>query len=205
MTEGTSEVETYKIVIIGGGSVGKSCLTVRFLQGRFIQDYDPTIEESYKKKITIDEKPCMLEIIDTAGQEEYRSVRDKYIRIGEAFLLVFSIISRASYTEARNLHEAIRRAKNFQAVPVVTVANKADLDEERLVSREEGETLAKKYNSQYYETSAKNGSNVTECFESLVREVRNLKAQQSQQNPEENKQDEKDKDTDSKGGCCIIL
>ncbi|KAJ3424766.1 ras-like protein [Anaeramoeba flamelloides] len=201
----SEENETYKIVIIGGGSVGKSCLTVRFLQGRFIQDYDPTIEESYKKKITTDEKPCMLEIIDTAGQEEYRSVRDKYIRIGEAFLLVFSIISRASYTEARNLHEAIRRAKNFQAVPVVTVANKADLDEERLVSREEGETLAKKYNSQYYETSAKNGSNVTECFESLVREVRNLKAQQSQQNPENEKQDEKDQDTDSKGGCCVIL
>ena len=160
----------FRVVVVGGGSVGKSCLTVRFLQGRFIQDYDPTIEESYKKTVSVDDEDAVLEIIDTAGQEEYRSVRDKYIRIGEAFLLVFSIISRASYTEARNLHEAIRRAKNFQKVPVVTVANKIDLDDERLVTQEEGQSLAEKYGSTYYETSAKSGKKVENCFKTLVRE-----------------------------------
>ncbi|KAJ5080446.1 ras-like protein [Anaeramoeba ignava] len=194
--------EVHKVVIIGGGSVGKSCITVRFLQGKFIEDYDPTIEESYKKVVIIDEKPATLEIIDTAGQEEYRSVRDKYIRLGEGFILVFSIISRASYTEARGLHEAIRRAKNFMNVPVVTVANKSDLAEERLVSTEEGETLAKKYSSPYYETSAKTGSNVNICFEALVRELR--KAKSSPKTTGQNSAPQANTETKS-GGCCLIL
>ncbi|KAJ3448431.1 ras gtpase-related [Anaeramoeba flamelloides] len=92
--------EVHKIVIIGGGSVGKSCLTIRYLQGKFIRDSDPTIRENYEKVVEVDEKECLLEIIDTAGQEEYGSVRDKCIKLGKGFLIVYSIISRASYTEA---------------------------------------------------------------------------------------------------------
>ncbi|KAJ5079406.1 ras-like protein [Anaeramoeba ignava] len=194
-----TEDNPLKIVLIGGGSVGKSCLTAQFLQGKFIEDYDPTIEENYRKVVNIDGEDTHLEIIDTAGQEEYRSVRDKYIKLGEGFIIVFSIISRTSFLEARNLHEAIRRVNNFQAVPVITVANKADLADERLVSQEEGETLTKKYSSSYYETSAKTGMNVNACFEEIIKQTKLFRKEKSVKPQEPSIYDEKSK------GCCLIL
>ncbi|KAJ5073180.1 ras-like protein [Anaeramoeba ignava] len=169
--------ELYKLVVIGGGSVGKSCLIVRYLQGKFIQDYDPTIEENYRKMVIVDDRPSMLEILDTAGQEEYRTVRDKYLKQGEGFLLCFSITARASFSEAKNLHESIRLIKRIDTTPVVTVGNKCDLEDERLVSQEEADELAAKYNSEYIETSAKTGLNVHAAFEALVRRVRKFKSE----------------------------
>ena len=57
----------YKIVVLGSGGVGKSALTVQFVQGIFIEKYDPTIEECYRKTMEINGQECVLEIIDTAG------------------------------------------------------------------------------------------------------------------------------------------
>ncbi|KAJ5071339.1 ras-like protein [Anaeramoeba ignava] len=195
--------EYYKIVLIGGGSVGKSCLTVQYLHGRFHQDYDPTIEQSYQKETEIDNKEVTLEIIDTAGQEEYRSVRDKYISTGQAFLIVYSIISRTSFIEAKQLHQAVKRAKGPKGAPVITVANKSDLHEERVVTVESGEELAAEFSSLYFETSAKTGSNVAECFQQLVRELRKRKDTISENQPKSNPQKEVNKSEG--GGCCIIL
>ena len=67
----------YKLVIVGGGGVGKSALTIRLIQNHFIDEYDPTIEDSYRKQVTIDEETCLLDILDTAGQEEYSAMRDQ--------------------------------------------------------------------------------------------------------------------------------
>ncbi|KAJ5073592.1 ras-like protein [Anaeramoeba ignava] len=170
--------ELYKLVVIGGGSVGKSCLTVRYLQGKFIQDYDPTIEENYRKMVIVDDRPCMLEILDTAGQEEYRTVRDKYLKQGQGFLLCYSITSRASFSEAKKLHETLRIVKKTNKIPIVTVGNKTDLESDRLVSTEEGEQLAQEFSCEFIETSAKTGLNVTEAYESLVRAVRKWKIEQ---------------------------
>ena len=57
----------YKIVVLGSGGVGKSALTVQFVQGIFVEKYDPTIEDSYRKQVEVDGQQCMLEILDTAG------------------------------------------------------------------------------------------------------------------------------------------
>ena len=65
----------YKLVIVGGGGVGKSALTIQLIQNHFIDEYDPTIEDSYRKQVTIDEETCLLDILDTAGQEEYSAMR----------------------------------------------------------------------------------------------------------------------------------
>jgi len=73
----------YRITVIGAGAVGKSALTVRFIQGNFVERYDPTIEDSYRKLIEIDSVACVLDIMDTAGQEEYSALRDQYMKTGE--------------------------------------------------------------------------------------------------------------------------
>ena len=87
----------YKLVVVGGGGVGKSALTIRLIQpDHFVDEYDPTIEDSYRKQVTIDEETCLLDILDTAGQEEYSVMRDGWFRNGDCFLLVFSATSRRS-------------------------------------------------------------------------------------------------------------
>ena len=73
----------YKLVIVGGGGVGKSALTIQLIQNHFIDEYDPTIEDSYRKQVTIDDETCLLDILDTAGQEEYSAMRDQYMRTGK--------------------------------------------------------------------------------------------------------------------------
>jgi len=75
----------YKLVVVGGGGVGKSALTIQFIQGHFVDDYDPTIEDSYRKQCVIDDEVALLDILDTAGQEEYHAMREQYMRTGEGF------------------------------------------------------------------------------------------------------------------------
>eukprot|EP01156_Anaeramoeba_ignava_P021128 Anaeramoba_ignava/c18238_g2_i2.p1 GENE.c18238_g2_i2~~c18238_g2_i2.p1 ORF type:complete len:197 (+),score=54.09 c18238_g2_i2:76-666(+) len=163
-----------RIVILGAGSVGKSCLTLRYLQNKFITDYDPTIEENYRKMVIVDGKPMLLEILDTAGQDEYRSIRDKYFRSGDGFLIVYSITSPQSFTEASSFHESLIRIKG-EKTPTITIGNKSDLETQRQISQKEGQELAKKSNSVLIETSAKTGQNVSQCFEDIARKVRDWK------------------------------
>eukprot|EP00490_Sorites_sp_Unknown_P002761 CAMPEP_0114656540 /NCGR_PEP_ID=MMETSP0191-20121206/12498_1 /TAXON_ID=126664 /ORGANISM="Sorites sp." /LENGTH=98 /DNA_ID=CAMNT_0001873961 /DNA_START=92 /DNA_END=384 /DNA_ORIENTATION=+ len=86
--------QDYKIVVLGGGGVGKSALTIRLVTDNFLDEYDPTIEDSYRKQVMIDDKPALLDILDTAGQEEFSSMQDQWMREGKGFLLVYSITSR---------------------------------------------------------------------------------------------------------------
>ena len=87
---------TYKIVVVGSGGVGKSCIVVRFVQGKFIKKYDPTIEDFYRKQIDVDGEAIMLDILDTAGQEEFSALRDSYMRTGDGFVLVYAVNSSTS-------------------------------------------------------------------------------------------------------------
>jgi len=163
----------YKLVIVGGGGVGKSALTIQLIQNHFIDEYDPTIEDSYRKQVTIDDETCLLDILDTAGQEEYSAMRDQYMRTGQGFLCVYAITSRTSFEEVSSFREQILRVKDADKVPLVICGNKCDLESERQVSKNEGHELAKSFESPFMETSAKARINVEESFFQLVREIRN--------------------------------
>ena len=162
----------YKLVIVGGGGVGKSALTIQLIQNHFIDEYDPTIEDSYRKQVTIDEETCLLDILDTAGQEEYSAMRDQYMRTGQGFLCVYAITSRSSFDEINAFREQILRVKDADTVPMVLVGNKSDLEAERQVTKVEGQDLAKSYGCPFFESSAKTRVNVEEGFYQLVREIR---------------------------------
>jgi GTPase KRas protein len=162
----------YKLVIVGGGGVGKSALTIQLIQNHFIDEYDPTIEDSYRKQVTIDDETCLLDILDTAGQEEYSAMRDQYMRTGQGFILVYAITSRSSFDEISSFRDQILRVKDKDKVPMVLVGNKCDLESERQVTSNEGNDLAKSFSCPFLETSAKTRINVEESFFSLVREIR---------------------------------
>jgi GTPase KRas len=125
--------------------VGKSALTIQLIQSHFVDEYDPTIEgmrcpanpadpDSYRKQCVIDDEVALLDVLDTAGQEEYSAMREQYMRTGEGFLLVYSITSRSSFEEISTFQQQILRVKDRDAYPIIVVANKADLEHERQVS-----------------------------------------------------------------------
>ncbi|GAN03647.1 RAS-related protein Rap-1b-like [Mucor ambiguus] len=162
----------YKLVVLGSGGVGKSALTVQFVQSIFVEKYDPTIEDSYRKQVEVDSQQCMLEILDTAGTEQFTAMRDLYMKNGQGFLLVFSITSSITLTDLIELREQILRVKDGENVPMVLVGNKCDLEEERMVSREQGMELSQQWGGKpFYETSARFKINVDEVFYDLVRQI----------------------------------
>ncbi|XP_013391765.1 ras-related protein M-Ras-like isoform X2 [Lingula anatina] len=148
-------VTTYKLVVVGDGGVGKSALTIQFFQKMFVQDYDPTIEDSYIQHTEIDGEWCILDVLDTAGQEEFSAMREQYMRKGDGFLLVYSVTDRQSYENIRNFHTQILRVKDRDSYPMLLVANKVDLVHLRKVPEEQGRDLAIQLGVQYIETSAK--------------------------------------------------
>ncbi|KAL0212804.1 hypothetical protein RCL1_006430 [Eukaryota sp. TZLM3-RCL] len=160
-----------QIVVVGGGGVGKSALSNRFVFGKFLERYDPTIEDTYRKPIDIDGSALRLEITDTAGQDEFDSIREQYLLSGHGFLLVYSIDSQESFDKVISLRDQILKLQKRQDVPMVLVGNKCDLEDGRAVTTDEGQLLADKFGCPFFETSAKEVINVDECFHSLVRAV----------------------------------
>eukprot|EP01119_Soliformovum_irregulare_P006477 TRINITY_DN1851_c0_g1_i1.p1 TRINITY_DN1851_c0_g1~~TRINITY_DN1851_c0_g1_i1.p1 ORF type:complete len:199 (+),score=31.56 TRINITY_DN1851_c0_g1_i1:141-737(+) len=162
----------HKLVILGEGGVGKSALTIQFTQNHFITEYDPTIENSYRKQVSIDEEICMLDILDTAGQEEYSAMRDQYIRSGHGFAIVFSVTSKGTFETLHTFHDQILRVKDVDSFPMILLGNKCDLLKDREVSTAEAKEFADSINAPFLETSAKARINVEEGFYQLVREIR---------------------------------
>ncbi|CAJ0960169.1 unnamed protein product [Ranitomeya imitator] len=161
----------YKVVVLGSGGVGKSALTVQFVTGSFIEKYDPTIEDFYRKEIEVDSSPSVLEILDTAGTEQFASMRDLYIKNGQGFILVYSLVNQQSFQDIKPMRDQIIRVKRYEKVPMILVGNKVDLEGEREVSYGEGKALADDWNCPFMETSAKNKASVDELFAEIVRQM----------------------------------
>ena len=176
----------YKVVVLGSGGVGKSALTVKFVSGTFMEKYDPTIEDFYRKEIEVDGAPSVLEILDTAGTEQFASMRDLYIKNGQGFVIVYSITSLQTFQDIKTMKEQIARVKGTDRVPVLLVGNKSDLEHLREVSTSEGHSLAQSWGCPFLEASAKSTLNVNEVFIEIVREMNCTPVK-------------------DKNGCCIIL
>uniref|UniRef100_A0A8B9W6T9 Muscle RAS onco homolog n=1 Tax=Bos mutus grunniens TaxID=30521 RepID=A0A8B9W6T9_BOSMU len=142
----SDNLPTYKLVVVGDGGVGKSALTIQFFQKIFVPDYDPTIEDSYLKHTEIDNQWAILDVLDTAGQEEFSAMREQYMRTGDGFLIVFSVTDKASFEHVDRFHQLILRVKDRESFPMILVANKVDLMHLRKITREQGKEMATKHN-----------------------------------------------------------
>ncbi|XP_017259997.1 ras-related protein ralB-B isoform X1 [Kryptolebias marmoratus] len=169
----------HKVIMVGSGGVGKSALTLQFMYDEFVEDYEPTKADSYRKKVVLDGEDVQIDILDTAGQEDYAAIRDNYFRSGEGFLLVFSITEQESFTATAELREQILRVKEEEGIPLLLVGNKSDLEDRRKVSVDEAAAKAGEWGVQYVETSAKTRANVDKVFFDLMREVRKKKMSES--------------------------
>ncbi|KAI0059198.1 hypothetical protein BV25DRAFT_1809429 [Artomyces pyxidatus] len=163
----------FSAVVFGAGGVGKSALTVRFIRDEFVENYDPTIEEEYRRPIEVDGEHSLLEVLDTAGAEQFTALNEVYIKSGRGFILVFSLTQEASLQEVDNLRKQIYRIKGENSrVPIVLVGTKLDLANEREVEHSSLVELSARWGVPFYETSAKRNWNVKDVFEDLVRQMR---------------------------------
>lgn len=174
----TNVIPLYKVIMVGSGGVGKSALTLQFMYDEFVEDYEPTKADSYRKKVSLDGQEVQIDILDTAGQEDYAAIRDNYFRSGEGFLCVFSITEQESLLSAHELREQILRVKNDENIPFLLVGNKADLEERRAVTEEMAREQADQWRVRYVETSAKTRQNVNSIFLDLLRSIQERRSQE---------------------------
>lgn len=165
----------------------------------FVRDYDPIIEDSYTKQCMIDDRAARLDILDTAGQEEFGAMREQYMRTGEGFLLglfrqIEAVLKKSMF------QRQILRVKDRDEFPMILIGNKAHLDHQRQVTQEEGQQLARQLKVTYMEASAKIRMNVDQAFHELVRVVRKFQEQECPPSPEPTR-----KEKDKKGCHCVIF
>ena len=168
-----------KIAVLGKGVVGKSSLTYRFINYDVSTEHDPTIEDRYKSNLNIEGTNYEVEILDTAGEEDYQNMMDMWISFGEGFLLVFAINDKESFNLIKSKHDRILRGKHGVKCPILLVGNKQDLENERQVNYSEAKEMADKWGIEYIETSAKTNFNCKEAFEMLAQEIVQKKGKNS--------------------------
>ena len=154
----------FKYIIIGDAAVGKSNLLLRYAHGQFKPEYQLTIGVEFgAKNIQIRNKIYRIQIWDTAGQENFRSITRAYYKNSVCALVVYDITNRDSFN---NVSTWIEDCKNQspKTIFMVLVGNKSDLQDKRQVNYEEGQELAERFQMLFFETSAKDGNNVEEIF-----------------------------------------
>lgn len=163
----------------------------------FVEDYEPTKADSYRKKVVLDGEEVQIDILDTAGQEDYAAIRDNYFRSGEGFLCVFSITEEDSFQATQEFREQILRVKGDSNIPFILVGNKADLSGSRQVQLATANNKATEWQVPYVETSAKTRENVDKVFYDLMREIRSRKVS-------DDSAGKTDKVKNKKKKCCIL-
>ncbi|XP_021345146.1 rho-related protein racA-like [Mizuhopecten yessoensis] len=166
-------MQNLKLVTVGDGAVGKSCLLISYSTNSFPSEYVPTVFDSYAADVMVDGKPVNLALWDTAGQEDYDRLRPLSYPATDVFFLCFSIESRASFENVPT--KWIPEIRHYcPDTPIVMVACKIDLrhtSSRDLVTYEEGAKVAKDCGMRYKETSALTQEGLKDCFDTAIREA----------------------------------
>ena len=172
----------YKVAIIGSTGVGKSSLCLQFTRNKFPENYEPTVEDYYRKKVNLDGEQVMFEIIDTAGQEGDLAILDSLIKQANGYLLVYDLTRKDSFNEMKEFRNRILDAKHCSKVPLVLVGNKLDNKEQREISNDIAQQQADEWNCKLMEVSAKTKNNLENAFIECARMIKLEHLQNRQSN-----------------------
>ncbi|KAM3142165.1 hypothetical protein pb186bvf_005819 [Paramecium bursaria] len=195
-----------KVIIIGDSGVGKTNILSQFCEQKFSVTHTATLGVDFKvKTIDVEGKKIKLQVWDTAGQERFKTITKTYYKGSHGVILTYSVIDKQSYDNVENWLRSI--LENTQDVHIILVGNKCDKTEERQVSFQEGERIAKNYSIPFFETSARSGQNIKETFDLLGKKIKDtlVKRQlEDNQNQEQGQQIRGDKKQSGgkKEACC---
>jgi small GTP-binding protein len=192
VAEGSASDYCFKILIIGDAckhiivykidcifinilysAVGKSALLTRFAENTFLPNYTCTIGIDFNSRmIRVDKAICKLEIWDTAGQERFSTITANYYRSAQGALLVYDVGSRSSFEHVKNWYDRAKQLGGEDIEPIL-IGNKNDISsDERVISFEEGQSLAAELAIPFMETSALNGTNVETAFVEMTSRIK---------------------------------
>ena len=163
----------FKIILIGDTSTGKTHILSRYINNKFEEDTKPTIGvELSSKSFMINNDIINIQIWDTAGQERYKSITKAYYKGALGALVVYDISKKETFESVDKWINDLKHLAD-QKVSIILVGNKSDLENERQVSKEEGQMKAQSNGLAFLEASALNGNNIELAFKTLVEEVYN--------------------------------
>ena len=171
MTEVENKEHSFKILLLGDTSVGKTCFLKRYTEDTFQDAYLSTIGFDFKfKMVTLKNgKQVKVQLWDTAGQERFRTIAKSYYKGAHGIILIYDVSNPKTYDNIKKWLAQIKEEASSK-VCIILVANKID-HEERVVTEEEGEKLAKSFNLKIFESSAKENINVTEAFQEVIENI----------------------------------
>ena len=201
--------KTVSILTVGETQVGKTSLILRFIDRVFYYDTKTTIGVDFKvKRINLLNKNVLVKIWDSAGQERFKTVTRQYYKNAEGVMLIYDVTSQKSFSMIEEWFKSIIENKRKDA-QVILIGNKKDMVN-RVISAEQGESVAKKFEIKYYETSALSGENVDQVFEELAENILKIKLNTEEEesislsynSERDGKKKNSEKDRDKKQPCC---
>ncbi|XP_063952673.1 GTP-binding protein Rheb-like [Lytechinus pictus] len=168
MSKMPPDTKARQIAVMGFRSVGKSSLTIQFVEKQFVDFYDPTIENTFDKTFKINGQQYQLKIIDTAGQDEY-SIFPQSLSVNiHGYVLVYAVTSAKSFEVIQTIYDKLLDMTGKVNIPLVLVGNKKDLHLERIISTQQGKQLADSWGATFIESSAKQNESVEDIFKTVL-------------------------------------
>ena len=169
----------FKLLLIGDSGVGKSCLLLRFADDTYTDSYISTIGVDFKiRTISLEGKTIKLQIWDTAGQERFRTITSSYYRGAHGIMIVYDVTDMDSFNNIKVWLQEIDKYANEQVIKVL-IGNKSDMSN-KVVTSDMAQQLAKEYNMEWMETSAKDSNNVEDSFLMMAKQIKDKMANQQQ-------------------------
>ena len=167
-----SEETVYKVLLLGDTTVGKTCFLMKYTDKTFQDIHMATIGLDYRLKTMKlkSGKDIKLQIWDTAGQDRFRAITKNYYKGSHGIILIYDVTNLQTFENVKNWVNQIREEASTKVV-IYIAANKIDMETERKVTKQEGESLAQELGFPFMETSAKSGININETFEDLVERI----------------------------------
>lgn len=188
----------FKLLLIGNSGVGKSCILMRYADNSFTENFFNTIGVDFKiKTITLNDQVIKMQIWDTAGQDRFRTLTSSYYRGAHGIIIVYDVTNKESFDNVRQWMQEIEKFAS-ENVNKLLIGNKSDLEEQREVTYDQGQELAKKFDIPFLEVSAKNAIHVDETFTTMATEI------QARFLKEKQKKDKKDFTFGTNGGSLTL-